>query len=283
MADKVDVKKFLDHAGLSAFLTKVKEWVNGVLPTKTSELTNDSGFITQSQVKDSASATTPKMNGTAAVGTEGTFARGDHVHPSDSTKVDKVSGKGLSTNDYTTVEKEKLSGIAAGANKYVLPAATSSALGGVKTGTNIKNTSGTISVADASSSAKGVTMLSTNIGADSSSDAKAATPKAVAAYVTNAMATPIKFGGSVKLADIPAMPTDAQLNMLYNMSESFTTTSAFVEGAGNAHPAGSNIMAVDNEGTIKYDVLSGFVDYSQFAKSADYVAITTEEIDALFV
>ena len=33
----------------------------------------------------------------------------------DSSKVDKVSGKGLSTNDYTTAEKNKLSGIAAGA------------------------------------------------------------------------------------------------------------------------------------------------------------------------
>lgn len=32
-------------------------------------------------------------------------------------KVDKVSGKGLSTNDYTTAEKTKLAGIATGANK----------------------------------------------------------------------------------------------------------------------------------------------------------------------
>lgn len=32
-------------------------------------------------------------------------------------KVDKVDGKGLSTNDYTTAEKEKLAGIATGANK----------------------------------------------------------------------------------------------------------------------------------------------------------------------
>lgn len=36
-------------------------------------------------------------------------------------KVDKVSGKGLSTNDYTTVEKTKLAGIAANANNYVHP------------------------------------------------------------------------------------------------------------------------------------------------------------------
>ena len=49
-------------------------------------------------------------------------------------KVDKVTGKGLSTNDYTTAEKNKLAGIAAGANAYSLPLATSSIRGGVKVG-----------------------------------------------------------------------------------------------------------------------------------------------------
>lgn len=39
-----------------------------------------------------------------------------------SNKVDKVSGKGLSTNDYTTAEKNKLAGITTGANNYVHPA-----------------------------------------------------------------------------------------------------------------------------------------------------------------
>lgn len=34
-------------------------------------------------------------------------------------KVDKVSGKGLSTNDYTSTEKNKLAGIATGANNFV--------------------------------------------------------------------------------------------------------------------------------------------------------------------
>lgn len=36
------------------------------------------------------------------------------------TKVDKVSGKQLSTNDYTTAEKQKLAGIATQANKTVV-------------------------------------------------------------------------------------------------------------------------------------------------------------------
>lgn len=37
-------------------------------------------------------------------------------------KVTKETGKGLSTNDYTTTEKNKLSGIATGANNYSHPA-----------------------------------------------------------------------------------------------------------------------------------------------------------------
>lgn len=62
-------------------------------------------------------------------------------------KVDKVEGKDLSTNDYTTPEKNKLAAIEAEANKYVLPAATASALGGVKIGSNITLADGgTISI-----------------------------------------------------------------------------------------------------------------------------------------
>lgn len=52
-------------------------------------------------------------------------------------KVDAVSGKQLSTEDYTTAEKTKLAGIEANANNYTLPAATTSALGGVSVGSNL--------------------------------------------------------------------------------------------------------------------------------------------------
>lgn len=38
-----------------------------------------------------------------------------------SKKVDKVAGKQLSTNDYSTAEKSKLAGVEAGANKYIHP------------------------------------------------------------------------------------------------------------------------------------------------------------------
>lgn len=117
------------------------------IPSKTSDLTNDSGFITTSDIPEGAAASTtvPLMDGTAAVGTELAFARGDHVHPSDSTKVDKEAGKGLSTNDYTTAEKEKLAAIEAGANNYTLPTASASTLGGIKVGANLTITDGVLS------------------------------------------------------------------------------------------------------------------------------------------
>lgn len=51
--------------------------------------------------------------------------------------VAKEDGKGLSTNDYTTAEKEKLAGIEAGANKYTLPTASADTLGGVKVGAGL--------------------------------------------------------------------------------------------------------------------------------------------------
>lgn len=102
-------------------LTVTSKAVNVLVPTKTSDITNDSGFITSSDIPEGAAAstTTPKMDGTATVGTELAFARGDHIHPSDSTKVDKVSGKGLSTNDYTTAEKNKLAAFSS-ASDYAL-------------------------------------------------------------------------------------------------------------------------------------------------------------------
>ncbi len=53
-------------------------------------------------------------------------------------KVDKVSGKGLSTNDYTTAEKNKLAGIETGANKYVHPSTHSATMITTSDGKNVE-------------------------------------------------------------------------------------------------------------------------------------------------
>lgn len=65
----------------------------------------------------------------------------------DGTFVKKDGAKVLSTNDYTTAEKQKLAGIADGANNYTLPPATATTLGGVKQGTGCTITpDGTLNV-----------------------------------------------------------------------------------------------------------------------------------------
>lgn len=92
--------KYLNEAGLAYYDGKIKERLAkkadaDALPTKLSELVNDKGFITGADVPEgaAASATVPKMSGAAAVGEETAFARGDHVHPTDTSRL-SVTGDG---------------------------------------------------------------------------------------------------------------------------------------------------------------------------------------------
>lgn len=139
--------------------------VNISVPTKTSQLNNDSTFQTSAQVVAAINTAISKSG-------HASFQKVDAVPKADaaqenilylvmntttkhydiyakikgssdsytmellddttvdlSGKVDKVAGKGLSTNDYTTAEKTKLAGIAEGANKYVHPTHTAAASG----------------------------------------------------------------------------------------------------------------------------------------------------------
>lgn len=56
-------------------------------------------------------------------------------------KVDKVEGKGLSANDYTSGEKEKLAGL----SNYTLPPASADTLGGVRVGAGLAISGGVLS------------------------------------------------------------------------------------------------------------------------------------------
>lgn len=110
------------------------------------KLTSDlASEITRAKGAESANATAIANEVERATGVEETL--NSNITQLQTQKVDKVEGKGLSTNDYTTPEKNKLAAIEAEANKYVLPAATASALGGVKIGSNITLANGgTISI-----------------------------------------------------------------------------------------------------------------------------------------
>lgn len=63
-------------------------------------------------------------------------------------KVDAVSGKGLSSNDFTNADKTKLDGL----SNYSLPTASASLLGGVKVGAGLSiNDAGVLSAGEAGS------------------------------------------------------------------------------------------------------------------------------------
>lgn len=160
------------------------------------KLTSDlASEVTRAKGAESANATAIANEVERATGVEETL--NSNITQLQTQKVDKVEGKGLSTNDYTTPEKNKLAAIEAEANKYVLPAATtttlggiivgdrlsidstgklvatytytlpkssSTVLGGVKTGSNITNTDGTISITKANvTSALGVDPTTTYV------------------------------------------------------------------------------------------------------------------------
>lgn len=128
------------------------------------KLTSDlASEVTRAKGAESANATAIANEVERATGVEETL--NSNITQLQTQKVDKVEGKGLSTNDYTTPEKNKLAAIEAEANKYILPAATASALGGVKIGSNITLADGgTISITKANvTSALGVDPTTTYV------------------------------------------------------------------------------------------------------------------------
>lgn len=134
--------------------------VNITVPTKVSQLTNDSTYQTNAQVASAIQTAISKAGHAifktvesvpaaasaetnvlylvknATTGYYDIYAKiGSEVVRLDDTTVDlsgyvkKDGNKVLSTNDYTTAEKTKLAGIAEGANKYSHPAYTAKASG----------------------------------------------------------------------------------------------------------------------------------------------------------
>ncbi len=91
-----------------------------------------------------------------------------------------------------------------------------------------------------------------------------------------------KPGGSVAFADLPTADA-AHAGYVYNVTDSFTTTANFVEGAGKKHPAGTNVViAVTSAANVEpatygYEVLAGFVDLSGLQPKEDGKVLSSND------
>lgn len=316
-------------------------------PTKLSQFSNDAGFITDADIPEGAAASTapPLMDGTAAVGTSNAFARGDHVHPSDTAKVSKSGDTmtgALTVDNYVSGTRFR---IPAGTGQLDLMAAQ----GADSTYFNIGETSGVDVVPVIINGVKTPTspnhaankqyvdgkapfiVTTAETGTGGAYGAASATPAQIKAAVTAGRAVYLKVTTAeprtiyVPLVDIlddyamfysvslhatrrwtvnadktvsylgtglateegvneliasaisgvytpkgtiafASLPTASASNRgwVYNISDAFTTTAAFVEGAGHSYGAGTNVVCVDaGSGTYKWDVLAGTIDLEE--------------------
>ena len=155
------------------------------------------------------------------------------------TFVAQEEGKGLSANDFTDEMKEKVNN-AANAEE-------------VATALNEKANADTVYTKEQTYT-------------------KEETEQKIKAAVTGAY----KAKGSINFAELPT--ENMETGHMYNIKDAFTTTDAFVEGAGVAYPAGTNV-AYTADG--KWDCMTGIFDFSEFLMKDDVQAMTAEEIAAI--
>lgn len=135
---------------------------------------------------------------------------------------------------------------------------------------------GEVALADLSSALQGVITgkadAATTLAGYGITDAM--TAEQIGAAISGAVSSVYKPGGSAAFDSLPELSA-ANLGKVVNVTDGFTTTADFVEGAGKTHPAGTNVVIVDTDTagespSYKYDVLAGFVDLSGYS--------TTEQI-----
>mgnify|MGYP006943578068 CR=1 FL=1 len=187
--------------------------------------------------------------------------------------VKQVSGKGLSTNDYTSEEKTKLSGIASGAQANVIESVKVN-------GTALSVTSKAVNVT--------VPTKTSQLTNDSTYVKKSEIPTQVSefnndmSYVTanniivmlkdyalkSDVSSMYKYKGSVDSYD--KLPTSGQ-----TAGDSYNVKSA---DSSHGIRKGDNVVWTGTE----WDVLSGTVDLSGYMDKTSYTIATSTDIDSMF-
>ena len=107
-------------------------------------------------------------------------------------------------------------------------------------------------------------------------DAGYQTAAQVESAVNAKVSSTYRAGGSVAFAALPEL-SEANLGLVVNVTDTFTTTASFVEGAGGKHPAGTNVAVVQVGGAYLYDVLAGFVDLSGLQEKVEGKGLSSND------
>lgn len=210
-------------------------------------------------------------------------------------------------NNYTTTEKEKLSAIAAGAQVNVIesvkvngtaltPDANKAVDVTVPTKvsdlTNDENyAENIIEEVQVNGTALTVTNKTVNVTipaaktalSEFTNDVNFQTGTQVEAAIDAKLTSAYKAAGSVAFASLPALAA-ANMGKVYNITDGFTTTADFVEGAGKVYGPGANVaivLASSDPDVYKYDVMADFVDLSGYVETDDVTNVTNAEIDTM--
>lgn len=180
-------------------------------------------------------------------------------------KVDKVDGKGLSTNDYTTEEKTKLQGL----ENYTLPTASADTLGGVKVGAGLAINNGVLSATGGGTADavdwENVQNRPTKLG-EFENDKNYQTASEVESAISDAIAGVTQFEQEV----VSALPSTGEKGKIYLVPS--TTAS------------GQNVYDeyIWIESNSKFEFIgTTAVDLSGYVQKTDLIAITNTEIDSI--
>ncbi len=203
--------------------------------------------------------------------------------------VAQEDGKSLSSNDFTDELFTKLNNIAENAQVNVIESieVNGTALEITDKGVNIAVPTGTLAALDKVSQAHLDDALLTLITGKADKATTLAGYGITDAYtkdeteqkIKTAITGVYKLKGSVTFASLPT--TGQEDGHVYNVTDDFTTTDAFVEGAGASYPAGTNVVWVAEQS--KWDCMSGIYDMSDFVRKDELRSITPEEIAAICV
>lgn len=241
-------------------VTITNKIANISVPTRTSDLTNDSGFITTSDVPEGAAAstTTPLMDGTASVGTETAFARGDHRHPTDTSRA--------AASDLTNVTGRVSALETAVGDGGSIDTRISTAIGGLDS--SISSEAGkaiaSVTITDGKITAHTKTTLPSKVS-DLTNDSGFQTASDVSSAIAEAVADITSFEFEV----VQTLPATGEVGIIYLVAHSHGTGDAYDEYIW----VGSSYEKIGNTD----------IDLSGYQLSAELVELTSTDIDTICV